>query len=178
MIARHVVTRRLLPALVIVLAVLVFTGCPGVFMISPGGTFTLACFYFAGDMSKLQIVVVFDPNNVFDDGIDYTYTFPVGDYEFPEGSGDVQVTHSFECPDVPSGDYFVYAFLDYDGDTYYEPADAQNDSWVYGDTPLYQIDASGTPYMITSPNPSPNYTVSDTYAAPLQFDFYYDDSPS
>ena len=52
MVARHVATRWLLPALVIVLAVLAFTGCTVTGFVSPGGTFTVD-YYAGGDVSKL-----------------------------------------------------------------------------------------------------------------------------
>lgn len=177
MTARNVVTRRLLPALLIAAAVLAFTGCPGMFAISPGGTFTVD-FYDPDvvDLSNLQVVVVFDPNDILDDGIDYTYTFPVGQYEF--WPGEVRVIRSFECPDVPVGDYFVYAFLDYDGDGVFEPESENEVSRTFGDG-YYYIDSSDTPYMIAAPYPSPdpNYTVTSTYAAPLEFTLSYDTRP-
>lgn len=169
MIARHVVTRRVVPALVIALAVLAFTGCPGVFKISPGGTFTVEC-YSLEDAPMLQVVVVFDPDYQVAVGPDYVYTFPVGAYEYPVGSGDIRLTQSFECIGVPAGDYFVYAFLDYDSDGTYEPLPSQEDSWVYG-APEYYVDASGIPpYWIAAPYPfpDPNYTVSSSYAAPIE----------
>jgi len=177
MFARHVVTHRVIPALVIVLAVLAFTGCPGVFTISPGGTFGVDCYGFTGDMSKLQVVVVFDLDEQVGLGLDYVYAFPVGEYE--DSNGDVQIVRSFECPDVPAGDYLVYAFLDYNGDEVYEPASSQDDFWVYGE-PIYGIDTVPPTFLITALNftPVPNYTVSSTYAAPLEFQFLYVGGPS
>jgi hypothetical protein len=177
MIARHVVTRRLLPTLVIVLAVLAFTGCPGMFAISPGGTFTVECYSY-GDMSQAQVVVVFDQDDDIDVVTEYTYRFPVDQYE--NTSGDVLVTQSFECTDVPVGDYFVYAFLDFDGDSVYEPIPFEDDSWTYGE-PNYYIDDSSHPYLIGGkydPPLIPNYSVSSTYAAPLEFTLYYGSPPS
>lgn len=49
MLGRRVVTRRVTPALAIVLAVLSVTGCPVMFTISPGGTFSVDS-YAGGDV--------------------------------------------------------------------------------------------------------------------------------
>jgi hypothetical protein len=134
-------------------------------VISPGGTFTVD-YHAGGDASRMQVVVVFDPDEGVDVGADYVYTFPVGQYEDP--FGDLRETRSFGCPGVPAGDYFVYAFLDY-----YSEGVCESDwpdyevSWTSGE-PNYSIDTSGTPYLITAQYypPVPNDTVTSSYAAP------------
>ncbi len=165
MIARPVSIRRLLLVMAVALAALAFTGCPGTALIAPGGTFSID--YSAGsDVSQMQVVVVFDPDAEIDVGTDYTYAFSVSEYD--DGFGNVHETRSFVCPGVPAGGYFVYAFLDVDGDGVYEPASEV--SWIYGD-PNYLIDTSGTPDVIKAQYydpPVPNYTVTETYAAPME----------
>jgi hypothetical protein len=109
---------------------------------SPGGTFSVDS-YAGGDVSQMQVVMVFHLDEEVDVGTDYVYTFPVGDYE--DSFGDVRETRSFEYHGVTAGDYLVYAFLDYDGDGVYEsPWPDYEVSWTYGD-PNYSIDTSGTP---------------------------------
>jgi len=169
MIQQHVSVRRWLLVLAVALAALAFTGCPGTALIAPGGTFYVD-YSAGGDISQMQVVVVFDENDQLGVGSDYTYTFSVSEYE--DGFGNVYETRSFVCPDVPVGSYFVYAFLDYDGDGEFEPG-ALGDYevyWVYGE-PYYSINHSGTPFLIEASYdpPVPNYTVTETWAAPLEF---------
>jgi len=165
MIQQHVSVRRWLLGLAVALAALAFTGCPGTALIAPGGTFYVD-YEGGGDISQMQVVVVFDEDDQIDVGSDYRYTFSVS--EFDDGFGNVHETRSFVCPGVPAGGYFVYAFLDVDGDGEFEPW--SENSWIYGD-PNYVIDTSGTPYMIEAQYydpPVPNYTVTETSAAPFE----------
>ena len=168
MIPQHVSVRQWLLALAVAHAALAFTGCPGTALIAPGGTFSVD-YSAGGDISQMQVVVVFDEDDQLDVGSEYTYTFSVAKYD--DGSGNVYETRSFVCPGVPVGSCFVRAVLDYDGDGVYEsPWPDYEVSWIYGE-PNYSIDTSGTPYVIEASYdpPVPNYTVTETWAAPLEF---------
>jgi hypothetical protein len=145
-------------------------GAPGT-IATPGGTLAVSV-DSSYDTSSLQVVVVFDTNTSIGDGDELTYAFPLSTYA--DDFGSIYHTMSFSCPEVPEGDYFVYAWLDFDADGEYDPFDGEA-GWLYDDVRYsnYYIDTSGVPYTILyagsySIDPVPNYFVTDRFAAPLE----------
>ncbi len=165
--------------LAVVAGILLLAGCDQLGTVAtPGGTITVDV---SGgfDTTKLQVVVVLDTNAAIRNGGERVYTFPVSGYA--DEYGNIYHIMSFSCPDVPEGDYFFYAYLDFAGDGAFSPdLSWENDRWLFSPgQPGYVIDISTEPYATIrypagardySIEPTPNYFVTDRFAA--QLDIY------
>jgi hypothetical protein len=163
---------KVLAAIAAAAGIFLLVGCDALGTIAtPGGTLAVSV-DSSYDTSSLQVVVVFDTNTSVGDGDELAYSFPLSAYV--SGFGSISHTMSFSCPEVPEGDYFVYAWLDFDADGEYDPFDDEA-SWLYDDQRFsdYSIDTSGVPYTIVyggpyTNDPVPNYFVTDRFAAQLE----------
>jgi hypothetical protein len=167
--SRHLL--RILTAVVAAAGIFVLAGCELGTIATPGGTLSVSV-DSSYDVSSLQAVVVFDTDRFIGNGNEELFTFPLSGHA--DDFGGIYHTMSFSCPEVPEGDYFVYAWLDFDADAEYDLLEDAW-SWLYDELRYnsYYIDTFSTPYEIVygrgySGDPVPNYFVTDRFAAPME----------
>jgi hypothetical protein len=167
--SRHLL--RILTALVAAAGIFLLAGCELGTIATPGGTLSVSV-DSSYDVSSLQAVVVFDTDRFIGNGNEAAFAFPLSEYA--DDFGGIYHTMSFSCPEVPEGDYFVYAWLDFDADEEYDPFDDET-GWLYDESRFnsYHIDAFVTPHEIVygrgyTGDPAANYFVTDRFAAPME----------
>lgn len=170
MASRHIL--RVIIALATAAGIFLLAGCDELGTIAtPGGTLSVSV-DSSYPTTSLQAVVAFDTDRILGNGNEELFVFPLWDYA--DDFGQVYHTMSFSCPEVPEGDYFVYAWLDLDANQEYDPFDGEP-IWLYDDQRFsnYVIDTFVTPHEIVygrgySGDPVPNYFVTDRFAAQME----------
>ena len=137
----------------------------------PGGIvfFNIPTGGLASESSLIQIS--FDPDRYVMDGDETTVSIPIADY-FPSLGAGAYYSLTWHAPDVVPGSYFVYAWLDFNGDSLFDAADADCLT-LYNPRNNLNIDATS----INNPDATdiipPNYTFWEDFAAQIDFEMNY-----
>ena len=140
----------------------------------PGGTLTLSISYGGIATSSSIVHICFDPDIYITDDDETMLTFSIADYF---GDNGVSYTVTWRAPDVMVGSYFVYTWIDFDGNSVMDttPNDERNFVTVFDLSGT--LEATSTPGEITNNTGDsiliPNYTFWDDFAPQIDLTANY-----
>jgi hypothetical protein len=137
---------------------------PGVISTDVGGT-ALVSFNAADADNALSIA--FDPDRSVNSGNEVIVSISMDPYR--DGSF-VDAFFTWVATDVPSGDYYVYAWYDIDGDGVLDSGSEGSNVYVFDDRNLLNYDNSAKEIMGDVPVIYPNYTKTDYFSYDLDIE--------
>lgn len=129
----------------------------------PGGF--LDVFVYSGSLEQgAQVRIVFDPDTTILNGNETIEIIPLADYI---EIGSINEPLSWHAPEVVPGSYYIYAWIDYEGDGLIDTLQTSEGTFsVFGS---FSIDTAGTPWIINDSLNRPNYTFFDDFAPQVDF---------
>ncbi len=135
----------------------------------PGGTLRIELSSGEPVTSSTLVHICFDTDTIIMSGGESIVTIPVADYYSSAGSVFYCVT--WHAPDVTPGSYYVYAWIDFNGDLVFDTVTTPWETdYVFLYDPEGALSALSTPGEITNPDFDillPNYTFWDDFAAQI-----------
>jgi len=134
----------------------------------PGGTLEINISEGLTENSK--IVLVFDPDATLLDGNETVYDFPLADHTIIDNA---TLYTTWYAPEVVPGDYYVYYWIDFDGNGQIATSDENGAEEytldIFGSKSRFSFSPPGAVTSIKSNGAIllPNYTVWEDYAPPL-----------
>jgi len=139
----------------------------------PGGVLNISTYFGAWPETTPLLHICFDPDATILDGSESIVAIPISDYI--DDSGWLSYSITWRAPDVAPGAYFVYVWLDSNGDSAFQK-DTENIT-LYDPRYVLNIATEEEFWQITNPDSTillPNYTFWDDFAAQIDFTINYE----
>jgi len=132
----------------------------------PGGIITISYGYDENISLSTKVWVVFDPDENIMDGNETRISVSIGEYLYDsDGAYGIQTNLPWHAPGVAPGSYYVYCWLDYDGDEAMSVGEANGYAGLYGfDMGYYCSDYSTISNDYYNTGIFPNYTFWEDFA--------------
>ena len=130
----------------------------------PGGT--MAITEYGGADPDTRVVIAFDPDEIADSGNETLVVYPMAGYL---DGVQINITLSWSAPNVVPGTYYVYAWIDFTGNTLLnDEGFAADEVFVFDYTSDYAYDEVDR-IESNNLNLSPNYTFWEDFAPDIDF---------
>lgn len=146
---------------------------PGFLSEYPGGIINLDLYYAGTETTNL--IIAFDEDTSITSGNELLVVLPVGQFlQYDEfDSPFIYQSFTWYAPDIPQGAYYVYAWLDFDGEGDLDAVWEEEDSvTIYSPNDDFSFDNVNYEILSTQGLLSPNYEFWTDYAPDIILNMY------